>query len=128
MAGLVAPFPDGWRAALRGSRVEILLKSDGVLFRTIDFPKRACQFLDGMIRAQIGRLTPWAASEAVFGWSPPSTIANERIQLTLAATSKNRIQPLVQFAGDLGAATVTAIAEAPAGGGAPGTLKVFETS
>jgi general secretion pathway protein L len=85
-------------------------------------------FLDGMIRAQIDRLTPWTANDAVFGWSSPFSIANERIQLTLAATSKSRIQPLVQLAGYLGAASVTAFAEAPPGEGAPAKLKVFETS
>jgi general secretion pathway protein L len=121
-------LPDNWVAAVRGSSVEIQLKSNGVLFRSLDFPKQAVEFLDGMIRAQIDRLTPWAVSEAVFGWSPPSNIANERIQLTLAATSKHTIQPLVQLAGALGAGSVTVNVEAPAGEGAPATLKVFEAS
>jgi general secretion pathway protein L len=121
-------LPADWESALRGSRVEFLLKSDHVLFRSLDFPRRAVDFLDGMIRAQIDRLTPWTASDAVFGWSPPSDIANERIQLTLAATSKNKIQPLVRLAGDLGAASVAAFVEPPAGEGAPNRFKVFETS
>ncbi|MBY0380398.1 MAG: PilN domain-containing protein [Xanthobacteraceae bacterium] len=119
---------DDWVTAFRGSRVEIQLNSNGVLFRSLDFPKQAVDFLAAMIRAQIDRLTPWAANDVVFGWSPPSNITNERIQLTLAATSKYTIQPLVQLAGDLGAASVTVVAEAPAGEGAPAMLKVFETS
>ena len=121
-------LPADWETTLRGSRVEILLKSSQVLFRSVDFPKQAADFLDGMIRAQIDRLTPWTANDAVFSWSPPSNIANERIQLTLAATSKNKIQPLVRLAGDLGAASVAAFAESPAGDVAPGKFKVFETS
>jgi general secretion pathway protein L len=86
------------------------------------------EFLDGMVRAQIDRLTPWTAADAVFGWSPPSNIANERIQLTLAATSKKKILPLVQLASNLGAASVTASVELPPGEGAPLKLKVFGTS
>jgi general secretion pathway protein L len=121
-------LPADWETTLRGSRVEILLEPGHVLFRSLDFPERAVDFLDGMIRAQIDRLTPWTANDAVFGWSPPSKIANERIQLTLAATSKNKIQPLVRFAGDLGAASVAAFVEPPAGERAPGKFKVFETS
>jgi general secretion pathway protein L len=121
-------FTADWEAALRGASVEFLLKPEHILFRSLDFPRRAVEFLDGMIRAQIDRLTPWTASEAVFGWSPPSDIANERIQLTLAATSKSKIQPLVQLAGNLGAASVMAFAEPPPGEGAPAKLRVFETS
>jgi general secretion pathway protein L len=122
------PFTADWEAALRGASVEYLLKPEHVLFRSLDFPKRAVEFLDGMIRAQIDRLTPWTANDAVFGWSAPSDIANERIQLTLAATSKSKIQPLVQLASNLGAASVIAFAEPPSGDVAPEKLKVFETS
>jgi general secretion pathway protein L len=121
-------LPVDWATALRGGRVEFLLKSDRVLFRSVDFPKRAVDFLDGMIRAQIDRLTPWTANDAVFGWSPPSDIANERIQLTLAATSNSKIQPLVQLATNLGATSMTAFAEPPPGEGAPARFKVYETS
>jgi general secretion pathway protein L len=127
--GLPTPaLPAEWEAALRGSRVEVLLKSDHVLFRSLDFPKRAADFLEGMIRSQIDRLTPWTANDAVFSWSPPSNIANERIELTLAATSKSKIQPLVRLAGDLGAASVAAVAELLPGEGVPVKFKVFETT
>jgi general secretion pathway protein L len=120
-------LPADWGTMLRGSRVEVLLKSDHVLFRSLDLPRQAADFLDGMIRAQIDRLTPWSANDAVFGWSQPANIANERIQLTLAATSKDKIQPLVQLARNLGAASMTAFAEPPSSEGAPVRFKVFET-
>jgi general secretion pathway protein L len=115
-----------WEGAFRGSRVEFFLKPDQILFRSLDFPKRAADFLDGMIRAQIDRLTPWAASDAVFGWSAPSDISNERIQLTLAATSKSKIQPLVQLATNLGAAFVTVSTESVLGDGLSVKFKIFE--
>jgi len=121
-------LPADWEAALRGSCVEILLTSGQVLFRSLDFPKQAVDFLDGMIRAQIDRLTPWAADDVVFGWSPPSTIANERVELTLAAMSKQEVQPLVQLATGLGAASVAAFAALPAAGGTPAKIKIFDKS
>ena len=68
-------LPADWEAALHGSRVEVLLTSGQVLFRSLDFPKQAVDFLDGMIRAQIDRLTPWAVDDVVFGWSPPYSCA-----------------------------------------------------
>ena len=91
------PLPADWVAAFRGSRVEAQLQSDHVMFCPLDFPSQAGGFLDGMIRAQIDRLTPWTANDAVFGWSPPTTAANERIEVTFAATSKLKVEPLLQF-------------------------------
>jgi general secretion pathway protein L len=64
----------------------------------------------------------------VFGWSPPSAIANERVELTLAAMSKHDVQPLVQLATNLGAASVTAFAVVPDGERAPVKIKVFDRS
>jgi general secretion pathway protein L len=102
-----------WQAALRGSRIDIVMRPDHVLFRAIDFPKQAADFLQGMVRAQIDRLTPWAASEALFGTTAPVPIANERIALTLAATSRQKIQPLLSLAADCGAVSVAGLVEMP---------------
>ena len=117
------PLPADWEAAFRGSRVEALMKSGQVLFRSLDFPKQAVDFLDGMIRTQIDRLTPWTADDVVFGWSPPQANLHERVELTLAATSKQEIQPLVQLVTGLEAASIAAFALLPA---AAAKIKVFD--
>jgi len=122
----VPALPADWRAAFRGSRVEAQMTSDQLLFRTLDFPKQAVDFLDGMIRTQIDRLTPWTADDVVFGWSPPAAVANERVELTLAATSKQEIQPLVQFATNMGAGSIAGFAVLPAAAGVPARIKVFD--
>jgi general secretion pathway protein L len=120
------PLPAEWVAAFRGGRVEAQMTSAQLLFQTIDFPKQAVDFLDGMIRTQIDRLTPWTADDVVFGWSPPAAIANERVELTLASTSKQEIQPLVQFASNMGAASVAGFAMLPVADGIPTRIKIFD--
>jgi general secretion pathway protein L len=120
------PLPADWQAAFRGSRIEALMTSGQVLFRSLDFPKQAVDFLDGMIRAQIDRLTPWTADDVVFGWSPPQANPRERVELTLAATSRQQIQPLLQLVTGLGAASIAAFAVLPAAAGAPAKIKVFD--
>src|SRR5690242_1288589 len=119
-------LPADWEAAFRGSRVETLMASDKVLFRSLDFPEKAVDFLDGMIGTQIDRLTPWTADDAVFGWTSPSTEPNGRIELTLAAASRKGIQPLVQFATSMGAASIAAFAALPATAGTSAKIKVFD--
>src|SRR5215813_8532948 len=68
--GIEPALSPEWLSALRGSRLDVLLRTDRILFRTIDFPKAAANFLDGMVRAQIDRLTPWPAVDALFGLTP----------------------------------------------------------
>jgi general secretion pathway protein L len=121
-------FSDAWQAALRGSHIDVLMRSDEILFRAVDFPKAAADFLDGMVRAQIDRLTPWTAAEAVFGLTEPEGFAGERITLTVAATSQQKIQPLLKFAANFGAASITGLVEPDAAGSAPARIRVFQRS
>ncbi|WP_407112886.1 PilN domain-containing protein [Bradyrhizobium sp. LMG 9283] len=117
--------PPEWVAALRGSQLDIVMRPDHVLVRPLDFPKQAVDFLDGMIRTQIDRLTPWTASDAVFGTSPPASLANERIRLMLAATSRQKIEPLVKLAGDLRVSSVAGLVDLHEAEGA--RIRLFET-
>lgn len=100
---------------LQGSEVEIILRSDRFMTRPLELPKQASEFLDGIIRSQIDRLTPWRAADAVFGWSQPITAPDDRISLTVTATARTKIQPYVQALADLGANS-TAVSVRPENG------------
>jgi general secretion pathway protein L len=115
-----------WLEMLHGSRAELVLRPDRFMFRPLELPKRAAEFLEGIVRAQIDRLTPWTVSEAVYSWTPPAEAANDRIQLTVAATARSMVAPYVQALADLGAASiaVSTVPQDAVGGADP--LKVFE--
>ena len=121
-------FSSDWQAALRGSRIEVVMRSDQVLLRAVDFPKAAADFLDGMVRAQIDRLTPWTASDAVFGLTEPEPIAGERIALRVAATSQQRIQPLLKLAASVGAASVAGLIEVDDDARTTAPVRLFQRS
>lgn len=124
--GQAAALTEEWRTALRGSQLEIHMRANQVLFRTVDFPKQAADFLVGMVRAQIDRLTPWTADDAAFGMTAPVPVANERIAITLAATSRRTVQPLLDLAVDLGAASVEVLVEPPDTETALQPIMIFE--
>src|SRR3954471_18007139 len=108
----------------RGSRVEIDLQPRRFLFRPLELPARAADFLDGIVRAQIDRLTPWSASEAVFGCSPPVESGAESITTVIAATTRKVATGYVEAVSRFHPAAVavcTEVAERNAG-----RVKVFE--
>jgi general secretion pathway protein L len=115
-----------WKAALKGSRLDVKLRSSRFLFRPLDLPKRAADFLDGMIRSQIDRLTPWAASDAVFSWSAPVETAADRIHLTVIATPKAKVTPFVSLAEAWGAGSVALYASQDGESATADEIKVFE--
>jgi general secretion pathway protein L len=83
-------------ALFRGSRVEIVLQSRRFLLRPLELPARAADFLEGIVRAQIDRLTPWSAAEAVFGCSAPAAGGAESITTMIAATTRKVATTYVQ--------------------------------
>jgi len=119
-------LPMDWVAAFRGSRVEAQLPASHVMVCPLDFPAQAGAFLDGMIRAQIDRLTPWTVNDALFGWSPPTTAANERIEVTFAATSKTKVQALLQFVQTLDAASIAMYGAASIGADPSARIKLLD--
>jgi general secretion pathway protein L len=100
---------------LRGAQVGLLLQPNRFMVRALELPRRASDFLDGIVRAQIDRLTPWSAANAAFGWHPSIVASSERIVVTIAATSRTSIVPLIEAVASLGAdlITVSAVLQEP---------------
>src|SRR5262249_9209475 len=86
--------------------VELVLRPDRFLSRALELPKRATEFLAGIVRAQIDRLTPWNPDDAVFGWTAPRELANDRVQLTVGATARALLAPYLRALNELGAGSV----------------------
>jgi general secretion pathway protein L len=120
------PLSAEWKIAFRGSSIEAELPPSQAMTHLLDFPRKAGDFLDGMIRAQVDRLTPWSARDAVFGWSTPKEAADGRIEVVFAATSKLKAAPLLQLAQALDAASVAVYATAPSHAAA--RIKLIEKS
>jgi general secretion pathway protein L len=108
---------------LKGSRLEFLLQSRHFMYRPLELPARAADFLDGIIRAQIDRLTPWSASEAAFGFSKPAKIGAERFTTTIVATSQKIAAAYVDAFTRFHPASIAIYANAEDG---IGRVKVFE--
>lgn len=87
---------DSAASALRASRVELRLAPSHFLFRPLELPAKAADFLDGIVGAQIDRLTPWTASAAAFGCSPPTPVDPERIATVIAVTTRAAVMPYVK--------------------------------
>ena len=113
-------------AMLPRSQVELTLQSHRFLFRPIELPSRATEFLGGIVRAQIDRLTPWSASEAMFGWSQPVQNDTGQIEVSLAATSRDLIEPYVNAIANTGAHSISVFASAPAAVRSEEPIKVWE--
>ncbi|TMJ05574.1 MAG: pilus assembly protein PilN [Alphaproteobacteria bacterium] len=117
---IAGSHPDAIAAMLDGSRAELVLRPARVLFRPLELPQRATEFLGGVVRAQIDRLTPWSANDAAFGWSEPAASGSDRMTVTVAATARPQVQPLVDALIGAGAEAVTVTATPP--GAAPITV------
>ncbi|WP_426441649.1 PilN domain-containing protein [Bradyrhizobium genosp. P] len=109
----------------RGRRVEIILQPRRFLFRPLELPARAADFVEGIVRAQIDRLTPWTASEAVFGCTVPVAGGSDTISTMIAATTRKVVTGYAQA---VAAFHPSAVAVCTGVEGHADPVKVFEQS
>ena len=116
--------PANLTAGFKGSRVEIVLQPKRFLFRPLELPARAAAFVEGIVREQIDRLTPWSASEAVFGCTAPAESGSESVTTVIAATTRKVAMAYVQAASIFHPAAVAICTDV--GEHNAGRVKVFE--
>jgi len=110
--------------AVRGSRLELVLRPNRFVVRPLELPARASEFLDGIVRAQIDRLTPWTAADAVFGCGAPAPAGAGKIVTTIAATTRANTEPYVAGLAALHPASLSIFTRA--GEETSDLIKVFE--
>jgi len=104
---------------LKDRDVELVLRSERFLYRCIDVPAGAADFLAGIIRSQLERLMPWNHAEMAYGWSAPTPAAEGRLNVTVAGTSHDRIDPLLRAVADAGARSTRLFVLPPEPGARP---------
>jgi general secretion pathway protein L len=97
-SGIADPISPQTRSLLARSTVDVMLAPSRFIFRSLELPQGARQFLDGVVRSQIDRLTPWSANEAAYGWSEPTDAGNGQIAITVAATARSLVAPIARAA------------------------------
>jgi general secretion pathway protein L len=127
LEGALSALSDEWSEALRGSSTQAVLRSSRFLFRPLDLPKRATDFLDGIVRAQIDRLTPWNSDVAAYHWTAPVENAGERVTITVVATARSLITPIVQALAAAGAAAIEISTVTPGENAVPVTIYQQQT-
>jgi general secretion pathway protein L len=110
--------------AVRGSRLELVLRPGRFLVRPLELPARATEFIEGIVRVQIDRLTPWTAAEAVFGCTAPAAVSPGKIVTTIAATTRANTAPYIAALAALHPASVSIFT--PVGAAPADLIKVFE--
>jgi len=107
------------KSLVEDTRVDVFLKPDRFLFRPLELPSRAGEFLEGIVHAQIDRLTPWGAADAMFGWGAPVATTNGRMEIVVAATGRGLIEPLTDALSGLGAVSIRLYVRSPEPGAEP---------
>jgi len=111
-------------SSAKGSRLELVLRPGRFLVRPLELPARAAEFIEGIVRVQIDRLTPWTAAEAVFGCGAPVSAGTGKIVTTVAATTRANAEPYIAGLSALHPASVSIFTRTD--GEARDLIKVFE--
>lgn len=111
-------------ARVKGSRLELVLRPGRFLVRPLELPARASEFIEGIVRVQIDRLTPWTVGEAVFGCSEPVAAGGGKVMTTIAATTRAAAEPYIKGLAALHPVSLSIFT--PAGEGAHDLIRVFE--
>ena len=91
LGGPVADFPPEAAAVVKDGDVDIVLPVEELLVRTLDpLPAQSKPYLDGIVRHQLERLTPWRANDVLYSsYVAPAGPEDSRLIVTIAATARS---------------------------------------
>lgn len=96
--GEAAEIPAEAAALIKDGDVDVLLPADGLLVRTLDpLPAQSKPYLDGIVRHQLERLTPWRASDVLHSYQTAAAGPEDsRLLVTIAATARSLHRRLLE--------------------------------
>lgn len=101
---------------LRGRSVDIGMRAEAVLVRTLDpLPAESRTYLEGIVRHQLERLAPWLSADTLHV-SRVAAVgpADPRLSITVAATSRSLHAPVIAALRQAGAKDLRLVFEGPA--------------
>jgi general secretion pathway protein L len=84
-------LPTEAAALVKDSDVDVMLPAEELLVRTLDpLPAQSKPYLDGIVRHQLERLTPWRVSDVLYSYqATPAGPEDSRLNVTMAATTRS---------------------------------------
>jgi general secretion pathway protein L len=91
IGGPAADFPPEAAALVKDGEVDVVLPVEELLVRALDpLPAQSKPYLDGIVRHQLERLTPWRASDVLYSYHvAPAGPEDSRLIVTIAATARS---------------------------------------
>ena len=122
-------IPDDIRRAAQGSFVVLEFPADKVFVRRITVPAQARKFLDGVIRNQIERLSPWPANDVVYGFMAEAGAADAAgLEVRILMASRSDVDAARQDLDTLGLSVDRVVArdmESEAANGLAGSVTLW---
>lgn len=96
--GSAPEIPATAAAPVKDGDVDIVLPADELLIRTLEpLPPQSRPYLEGIVRHQIERLTPWRASDVLYTYhTAPAGAEDSRLIVTIAATARSLHRQLLE--------------------------------
>ena len=103
--------------------ITLELSPDQIVLQRINVPARAREFLPGIVRNQIERLSPWPVDQVVFGFDASASPGDPNtLDARVSMTSRSNVEAARGELAALGVAADRIVAREEDGAGAPITL------
>jgi general secretion pathway protein L len=89
--GPAADIPAEAATLIKDADIDVALLPEELLIRTLDpLPAQSKPYVDGIVRHQLERLTPWRAADVLYSYQAvPAGQDDSRLTVTLAATARS---------------------------------------